>query len=159
MKIEMNGKAIVLATRGCYCPEDVEIAAKLQEKTVTANGEVAAEEGFAGLGRVIVDVPVPEGYLRPTGTLDITANGQYDVNEKSAVTVRVEPMLQEKTVTAPGQVLPDEGYKGLSSVTVSLPVYDGSFVVENITVNGTEVEAVTVDGTVAGKTVVKGATV
>lgn len=67
MKINMKSKSVTLATKGCYCPEDVEVAAILQEKTVTANGDAIPDEGYAGLGKVTVNVP--KGY----NTSDATA--------------------------------------------------------------------------------------
>lgn len=45
-----------LNTAGTYCDSDIEIIPKLQSKTVTENGTVIADEGFAGLGEVTVDV-------------------------------------------------------------------------------------------------------
>jgi hypothetical protein len=45
-----------LNTAGTYCDGDIEIIPKLQDKTVTENGTVTADEGFAGLGEVVVDV-------------------------------------------------------------------------------------------------------
>lgn len=45
-----------LNTAGTYCDSDIEIIPKLQSKTVTENGTVTADDGFAGLGEVVVDV-------------------------------------------------------------------------------------------------------
>lgn len=69
--------------------------ARLQEKTVTENGEVTPDEGYDALSKVVVNVP------------------------------NSEPVLQEKTATANGTVEPDEGYEGLSKVIVEVPVPDG----------------------------------
>lgn len=45
------------------------------------------------------------------------------------------PVLQEKSVTENGEVLPDENYDGLSKVTVNVPMktlkkFDGTVVIE-----------------------------
>ncbi len=85
-----DGGTLHTATK--YCEEDINIVPKLQDKTVTENGTVSADDGYAGLGSVTVDV----------------AGG-------------AEPKLQEKAVTTNGEVTPDEGYDGLSKVTVSIP--------------------------------------
>lgn len=45
-----------LHTAAKYCEEDIEITPKLQDKTVTQNGTVTADEGYAGLGEVTVNV-------------------------------------------------------------------------------------------------------
>jgi hypothetical protein len=66
----------------------------LQEKIVTESGDVLPDEGYDGLSKVIVDVPIPE------------------------------PVLQEKTVTITEngiiEITPDEGYDGLSKVDVDV---------------------------------------
>ena len=62
----------------------------LQEKTATGNGEVVPDEGYDGLSKVTVDVPIPDGYIKPSGTLPITANGTYPVAEYESVEVQVD---------------------------------------------------------------------
>lgn len=52
--IDQNGAT--LKTAGTYCTDDISIVPVLQTKTVTANGEVVADEGFAGLQKIIVNV-------------------------------------------------------------------------------------------------------
>ena len=82
-------------------------APTLQEKTVTptkAVQEVKADEGNDGLSKVTVN-PIPDEYIIPSGTEEITANGTYDVTDKASVEVAVpseEPNLISKTITENG---------------------------------------------------------
>lgn len=85
-----SADAMVIPTSGTYCDKDITIIPALQNKTVTENGTVSADEGYAGLGSVSVAVP------------------------------ETVSKLQEKTVTANGVVTPDAGYDGLSKVTVDV---------------------------------------
>ncbi len=62
--------------------------------------------------------------IHPTGTKQITQNGTHDVTEYASANVNVQPALQSKTATVNGTVAPDQGYYGLSSVTVAIPSYD-----------------------------------
>lgn len=69
-------------------------ATPTQEKNVeiTKNGtvEVLPDEGYA-LHRVgvSVNVPVPDGYIQPSGELEITENGTHDVTQYASVNVNV----------------------------------------------------------------------
>lgn len=65
-----------------------------QEKTeeITENGthEIIPDDGFTmSKVSVSVEVPVPDGYIKPNGTLEITENGTHDVTDKSTVVINV----------------------------------------------------------------------
>ena len=70
-------------------------ATPTQEKTVEIkeNGTVGVlpDEGYV-LSKVTanVAVPIPDGYIVPSGTLEVTENGTYDATEYASVSVTVE---------------------------------------------------------------------
>ncbi len=57
---------------------------------VTENGTYDAPAGVDGYSPVTVNVPVPDGYIIPSGSKSITENGTHDVTEFAAVEVNVE---------------------------------------------------------------------
>ena len=103
---------------------NVQTAPTLQSKTVTptkSQQNIAADSGYDGLSGVTVNA-IPDNYVIPTGTVNITANGTHDVSGKASVNVNVpskEEQTKSVTITANGtvKITPDAG-KTLSEVTV-----------------------------------------
>jgi hypothetical protein len=56
---------------------------------VTENGTYNAPEGVHGYSPVNVNVPIPDGYIVPTGTIDVTENGTVDVTQYASAVVNV----------------------------------------------------------------------
>lgn len=67
------------------------------------------------------DTPViPDGYVRPSGTLDVTTNGEHDVFGYAAANVAVPvPTLHPITISKNGTYEPDDGY-GYSKAIVNV---------------------------------------
>lgn len=57
---------------------------------ITENGTYTAPDGVDGYSPITVDVPIPDGYIIPSGTKEITENGTHDVTEYASVNINVE---------------------------------------------------------------------
>lgn len=111
--------------------EDVTVTPKESQQTIKRS---------AGkfINQVTVEA-IPDEYVVPEGTINITENGPYDVKNYESATINVlseDPALQEKTVIQNGEVTPDEGYDGLSKVIVDVPVEEPTLQEKTTTVNG-----------------------
>ena len=106
-----------------YEDANINVQPILQEKSITPSKqlqEVIADEDYYGLSKVNVNA-IPEEYIIPSGTLDITENGTHDVHEYTSTNVDVQPNLQTKVVTPKKyheSIKADIGYDGLSQVIV-----------------------------------------
>ena len=78
-------------------PDEYIVPTGTEEISVTENGTVTADVTAKASVTVNVDVPIPPGYIIPTGNMNITENGQYDVTEKASVTVDVPSGVETVT--------------------------------------------------------------
>lgn len=67
-----------------------------QQKTVTSNGEVTADEGYDALSKVTVAVPLP------SGSINITENGTVDISAYQTAVVNVPKGIPIEVSTAAG---------------------------------------------------------
>lgn len=98
------------------------IEINLEDKTVTPtkdNQEVTASDGYDGLSKVTIE-KIPDEYIIPAGSIEITTNGIHDVVDKASAIVNVpEKQLGIKTITANGTYkATDDNLDGYSEVEV-----------------------------------------
>lgn len=121
---------------------NVQAAPTLQSKTVTptkSQQNIAADSGYDGLSEVVVNA-IPDEYISPSGSLNITENGTYDIKTKANVVVNVES--EKPTLNAPTISLSN------STLTITNPAANGNFVTSYRIFNGSAELAVVTSKTV-----------
>ena len=96
-------------------------------KTATPTKETQTVSPDSGelLSSVTVN-PIPDEYIIPSGTKDITANGTTDVTSFASVNVAVPaPDLSDATATAGKILLGATAYTGAGKITGTIPTYTG----------------------------------
>ena len=117
---------------------------ELENLTVTPSEEQQKfiHEDRYGYDKVVVN-PIPDKYIIPSGALDITENGNYNVKEKEFAKVNVPTKtFGTKTITTNGTYLAtDDGIDGYSKVEVATSGVDINdyFKSETIEINPTSV--------------------
>lgn len=116
-------------------------APKLQTKTVTptkSQQNVSPDSGYDGLSGVTVNA-IPDNYVIPTGTVNITTNGTHDVSGKASVVVAVpssQPTLNAPTIAINDKIL-----------TITNPASNGNFVTKfKVFSNGTALTEAVIKG-------------
>ena len=103
------------------------VLANLQEKEVIPTKEVqeiVADKTYDGLSKVTVQ-SIPNEYIVPSGEIEFTQNGAYDVTDKASAKVNIkEKVLGTKTITSNGTYKAiDDNLDGYSEVEVNTGKY------------------------------------
>ena len=102
------------------------VLANLQEKEVIPTKEVqeiVADETYDGLSKVTVQ-SIPNEYIVPSGEIEFTQNGTYDVTDKASAKVNIkEKVLGTKTITENGTYKAiDDNLDGYSEVIADVQI-------------------------------------
>lgn len=98
------------------------VLANMQEKEITPTKEtqiVEPDRNYDGLKKVTVN-KIPDEYIIPSGEIDITQNGTYNIADKAMANVNIpEKQLGTKTITKNGiYKATDDNLDGYSEVDV-----------------------------------------
>lgn len=124
--ITENGTTEVTPDNASYALSKVTVTTNvkptLQAKTITptkSTQNVTPDSSYDGLSKVTVNA-IPDNYIIPSGSQNITANGTYDITDKASVVVAVpssQPTLNAPSISLSG-----------STLTITNPSTNGNFV-------------------------------
>lgn len=128
LKIYSKPKPIKMKCSATFPPI---ILANLQEKEVIPTKEVqeiVADKTYDGLSKVTVQA-IPNEYIVPSGEIEFTQNGTYDVTDKASAKVNIkEKVLGTKTITSNGtyKAIDDnlDGYSEVEVATSGVDIWD-----------------------------------
>ena len=130
-KLKLIKKPILLKLKTNFSFPPI-VLANMQEKEAIPTKEkqeIVPDKNYDGLSKVIVD-KIPDEYIIPTGNIEITKNGIYNVREKETANVNIPVLkLGTKNITENGVYkASDDELDGYSEVTVGIEsLFTGSY--------------------------------
>lgn len=133
--------------------------APLETRTITPTKDariIQPSVGNIGFSNVTIEA-IPDDYIIPTGTIQITENGTYNVAEKANVNVNVSGIDTSDATAVAGDILSGKtAYVNGAKVTGTIATYDGAY--EDMTAQKTleestweEINAASLDGSASKK--------
>lgn len=140
--ITKNGTTEVTPDNALYALSKVTVTANvkptLQSKTITPTKSaqnVTPDSSYDGLSKVTVNA-IPDDYVIPSGSQDITTNGTYDITNKASVVVAVpsyQPTLNAPSISLSGSTLTITNPSTNGNFVTSYKVYKGGTLLTTIT--------------------------